>query len=85
MWHSQDRQQNRRSSGKSATNKDMSRAGSVMLGARIVVEQSSLLNETHLLTPKSFREQSFRMESRKYFWDLFGVAKRQGLGTAGVE
>ena len=27
--------------------------GSVMVGARIVVEQSSLANETHLLTTKS--------------------------------
>ena len=31
----------------------MRRSGSVMLGARIVVEQNSLVNETHLLTPKS--------------------------------
>ena len=31
----------------------MSRARSVMLGARIVVDRSSLLNETHLLTRTS--------------------------------
>ena len=39
-------------SRKSATSIDMSRAGPVMLGARIVLEQSSLVNETHWLTPK---------------------------------
>ena len=40
-------------SRKSATSMDMSRAGSVMRGAHVVVEQSSLVNETNLLTPKS--------------------------------
>ena len=40
-------------SRKSATGIDMSRAGSVTLGARIGVEQSSPVSETHLLTPKS--------------------------------
>ena len=39
----------------------MSRAGSVMLGARIVVEQRSLVNETHLLTPKSLLVYSSRL------------------------
>ena len=65
MWHSQDRQQNRQTfgqkvsyPGKSVTSRDMSRAGSVMLGARTVMEQSSLVNETHLLTPKSLMYSS---------------------------
>ena len=65
----------------------MSRAGSVMLGGRIVVEQSSLVNETHLLTPKSLVHNNSRLVkkilgSRKMFGTIFGVAKRKGLGTA---
>ena len=80
----------------------MSRAGSVLLGARIVVEQSSLVYETHLLTPKSLvcsgrlvkKKSCGRVGSRQSvqdevgiaenFWDHFGVAKRNELGTAGL-
>ena len=40
-------------SRKSATSIDMSRSGTVTLDARVVVEQSSVVNGTHLLTPKS--------------------------------
>ena len=39
-------------SRKSATSIDMRRAGSVMLGACIALEQSSPVNETHLITPQ---------------------------------
>ena len=71
-----------------------------MLGARIVVEQSSLVNETHVLTPQSSFVCSSRLVKKivgsrtsiqdqvgvaEKFWDHFGVAKRKGLGTAALE
>ena len=73
MWHSQDTGppaeqtfgQKVCYSRKSATIMDMSRAGSVMLGARIVVEHSSLVNETHLLTWVRERPFSIKLGSWK--------------------
>ena len=70
-------------SRKSATSIGMSRAGSVMLGARIVVQQSSLVNETHLVKPKSlvcnsrfiFFKSWVRVGSRTSIQDQVGLAE----------
>ena len=60
-------------SRKSAPSIDMSRTGFVMLGARNVVEQGSLVNETHLLTPK-YLVYSSRLVKKKILGSR-GVAK----------
>ena len=66
-------------SRESATSiEDMSRAGSVKLGARMVVEQSSLVNETHSRLRTSIQDQVW---VAKKFWDHLGrkgVGKRRG-------
>ena len=78
-------------SRKSATSLDMGRAVSVMLDARIRVEQSSLVNENIVVLLKtslcrvwsrtSIQDQVGVAEN---CWDHFGVAKRQGLEAAGL-
>ena len=65
-------------SRKSATSIDISRAESVTLGARMVVEQSSLVNETHSRLRTSIQDQVW---VAKKFWDHLGrkgVGKRRG-------
>ena len=91
MWHSQDRQHNRHSAPKSATSIDMSRAGSVTLGARTVVEQSSFVNETYFLTPKSLvyntrlvKKILGRVGSRRSIQDQVGVAENNVWDHFGV-
>ena len=69
----------------------MSRAGFVMLGAGVVGEQNSLVNETHLLTlwylwciVVVVKKSRGRVGSRTFIQDQVGVAKRQGFGAADV-
>ena len=60
----------------------MSRAGSVMLGAGVVGEQNSLVNETHLLTlwylwciVVVVKKSRGRVGSRTFIQDQVGVAE----------